>query len=134
MQYRSNIDPTLPIVAHTPGHTLAQAAQDEAEIAQLAESMRAGGYDAGRPVILVVNQCSFQTSAFRWNADHEVVVAQGRHRWLAALETGIEVAAILVSHDEMESLYDHGDANDVEDYLMTRIDELMAADGEDVQI
>ena len=134
MQYRSNIDPTLPSVYDTPGHSLSAAAHDAEEIAQIVESMRAGGYDARRPVILVVNACSLECPAWRWSGDHEITIAQGRHRWLAAIEAGVEVAAILVSHDELEQLGAHGDANDIEDHVMTRIDELMASEGEDVHI
>jgi ParB-like chromosome segregation protein Spo0J len=107
---------------------------DEAHVASLANAMRADGFDDARPVILVVNQCSLETSPRRWNGGHEVMVAQGRHRWLAALEAGVDVAVILVSHDEWEALSAHGDADDVEVYLAQRLAGLVAADGEDVQI
>ena len=131
MQYQT-VDPTLPLVVDAFGQAMADA--DETTVAALADAMRANGFDETRPVILVVNQCSLETTPFRWNSNHEVVVAQGRHRWLAALEAGVDVAAILVSHDEWSALGEHGDADDVEVYLAQRIAELVAADGEDVQI
>jgi ParB-like chromosome segregation protein Spo0J len=131
MQYQT-VDPTLPLVVDVFGQSMADA--DETTVASLADAMRADGFDATRPVILVVNQHSLETTPFRWNSNHEVMVAQGRHRWLAALEAGVDVAAILVSHDEWSALGEHGDADEVEVYLAQRLAELVAADGEDVQI
>lgn len=131
MQYQT-VDPTLPLVVDVFGQSMADA--DETTVASLADAMRANGFDATRPVILVVNRHSLETTPFRWNSNHEVMVAQGRHRWLAALEAGVDVAAILVSHDEWSALGEHGDADEVEVYLSQRLAELVAADGEDVQI
>lgn len=131
MQYRTDVNPAHSAIYNTPGHTLEAAAADG--LAELVASMEANGYDAQRPVIIVCNAYTMNKAGWQWSGDDEIEVVQGRHRWLAAGEAGLdEVAAICMTHEEWETLREDGDANDVEERLLRSIEAFVAiADGDE---
>lgn len=137
MQFRF-IDKRIKINDRINGslHSLAQAAQDDNEA--LVESIRKNGYNERRPVILVVESWMLSESAWRWDDmgddDTRPAIAQGRHRWLAAQELSMEsVPCVCMTPAEWQDLRDCiGEANEVEMWLMQRIDDIIDADGDDV--
>jgi hypothetical protein len=133
MQYRTDVNPSHSAIYNTPGHSMEAAAADG--LGELVASMEANGYDAQRPVIIVCNACTMDKAAWQWGGDDEIEVVQGRHRWLAAGEAGLdEIAAICMTHDEWEMLREDGDANDMEGRLLRSIEAFIAIADTDERI
>jgi len=133
MQYRTDIDTSRLYVIDTPCHSLREAAADG--LNELVASMESGGYDTNRPVILVCNNYTMERLGWQMNSDDEVTIAQGRHRWLASMEAGLDaIAAILVTHSEWETLREDGDANDIEILLLANLSALIARGDEGEQL
>lgn len=132
MQYITDM-PISAYIDDTPGHCLAEALEDG--IDDLVESMRVNGYDPRRPIIVVCNPHTMNKAGWQWSGDDNVTIAQGRHRWLAATEAGLdEVCAILVTHGEWESLRSEGDANDVEYAMLKNMDTFIDNADEDLDV
>lgn len=133
MQYRTDVNPAHSAVYNTPGHSMEAAAADG--LGELIASMERSGYDVRRPVIIVTNAYTMDKAGWQWGGDDEIEVVQGRHRWLAAGEVGLdEIAAICMTHDEWETLREDGDANGVEERLLASIEAFIAIADTDDQI
>lgn len=139
MQFR-HIPTSIKINERVMGsrHSLEQAAQDD--ISELVASIRANGFDEKRPVLMVVESWMINEAAWRWDdmgdEDTAPAIAQGRHRWLAAMELGLrDVPCIVMTPPEYEeALWTVCDACGLEDALVAHLDEIIAADGDDVAI
>lgn len=109
------------------------------DISDLKANIVANGYDQRRPVIVLVdNPNMLDINPRRWDNSAAAVV-QGRHRIRAMRELSgggdAWIYGVLITCDEYDRLRDQiGDANDIEAWLMERIDVLMDAEDEDVEI
>lgn len=109
------------------------------DISDLKASIAANGYDQRRPVIVLVDSSNMlDINPRRWDNSAAAVV-QGRHRIRAMRELSgggdAWVYAVLITCDEYDRMRDEiGDANEIESWLMERINQLVDAEGEDMEI